>query len=74
MRTTIAIDDDVLRAAKYLARDRSISLGTAVSELMRKGLNENRVVNDDGGFPVFRISPGSPPLTLEEVRRAEDEP
>jgi hypothetical protein len=39
MRTTIDIDDDVLRAAKELARRQRTSAGRVISELARRGLN-----------------------------------
>ena len=39
MRTTLKIDDDVLTAARELADSTGCSLGKAVSELARKGLN-----------------------------------
>lgn len=38
MRTTLDIDDDVLRASKELARQHSISAGAAVSRLLRQAL------------------------------------
>ena len=38
MRTTLDIDDDLLAAAKELARRERKSAGQVVSELMRKGL------------------------------------
>jgi hypothetical protein len=38
MRTTLDIDDDVLRAAKDLARRRRTTAGRVISELARKGL------------------------------------
>lgn len=38
MRTTLEIDDDVLRAARTLADQRGISLGAAVSALALRGL------------------------------------
>lgn len=38
MRTTLDIDDDVLTAAKDIARLRQISLGKAVSECARQAL------------------------------------
>lgn len=38
MRTTLSLDDDVLRAAKDIARARGVSLGTVVSQLMRESL------------------------------------
>ncbi len=37
MRTTLNLEDDALIAAQSLARRRKISLGEAVSELVRKG-------------------------------------
>lgn len=38
MRTTIDIDDEVLAAAKELARRRGTSAGQVVSELLRQAL------------------------------------
>lgn len=38
MRTTLDIDDDLLAAAKELARAEKKTAGQVVSELMRKGL------------------------------------
>jgi hypothetical protein len=38
MRTTIAIDDDVLIAAKAIARQRNQTIGKVVSELARHSL------------------------------------
>ena len=45
MRTTIAIDDDVLLAARALARRDGSSIGTVISELARKGLNSGPQVD-----------------------------
>ena len=39
MRTTLDIDDDVLRAAKELARREKKTAGTIISELARRALN-----------------------------------
>lgn len=39
MRTTLDIDDDVLRAAKELARREKKSAGAVISELTRRALN-----------------------------------
>lgn len=38
MRTTLDIDDDVLRAAKELARHEKKSAGAVISELARRAL------------------------------------
>ena len=77
MRTTLTIDDDLLTAAKSLARDKSESIGEAVSELIRRGLRATSGTSNpspNSGFPVFCIPQGAQPITLDDVRRAEDEP
>ncbi len=53
MRTTLDIDDDVLRAARALADQRSISLGAAVSELALRGLRPAPPAESGAGFPVL---------------------
>jgi len=62
-----------MRAARSLARTRSISLGAALSELARRGLQQERNVAGSGGFPLFHVSPGARAITLEDVKRMEDE-
>ena len=74
MRTTVTLDEDVLSAAKGLARAKSVSLGAAISELVRRGLEQARITTDEEGFPIFAVSPGARPITLEDVKRLEDEP
>jgi hypothetical protein len=41
MRTTLDIDDDVLQAAKELARAEKKTAGQVLSELARKGLTQS---------------------------------
>ena len=76
MRTTLTIDDDLLAAARSLARAKSESIGKALSELARRGLNATpRVARSHRGpgFPVFSVSRDAHPITLEDVRKAEDD-
>lgn len=72
MRTTLDIDEDVLRAAKSIARAQESSLGRVVSELARKGLAPGASASNRG-FPVFRVAPNAPPITEDMVRRAQVE-
>ena len=72
MRTTLDIDDDVMAAARELARDEGRTLGAVVSDLARRGLTPARVERG-GGRPVIRSPAGAPPITPEAVRRALDE-
>jgi hypothetical protein len=73
MRTTLNLDDDVISLARSYAEGRSLALGKAVSELVRKGLNapvQTRMVN---GFVVFDLPPDSPRITSKRVRELESE-
>jgi hypothetical protein len=77
MRTTVTIDDDLLAAARSLAQAESVSVGKAISALARRGLEATpRVRKGRGGagFPTFSVPQGAHPITLEDVRKAEDEP
>lgn len=70
MRTTLQIDDDVLEAARALARMEAKSLGEVVSRLARKGLAPRPQEGTDRNFPVFAVSEDEPPITPEHVRQA----
>ncbi|MBI4559879.1 MAG: antitoxin [Candidatus Hydrogenedentes bacterium] len=76
MRTTLTIDDDLYAAARSLARAKSEPLGRVLSDLARRGLNATPRVGkrSQSGFPVFRVPPNAAPITLEDVRKLDDEP
>ena len=75
MRTTVAIDDDVLDTARKLAAARDQPLGKVVSDLMRRGLAvRTEYPATEAGFPTFAVRDDSPPITLEDVKRDEDKP
>ena len=74
MRTTLTIDDDVLAVARALASRRGVSLGSAVSDLARRGFRGTGVADqEDDGVPVFPVPSDAPPITSEDVQRALDE-
>jgi hypothetical protein len=73
MRTTLSLDDDVFQLVKTYADNRSLAMGKALSELVRRGLNapvKTRVVN---GLVVFDVPADSEPVTSELVKRLEAE-
>jgi len=72
MRTTLDLDEDIVAAAKELAAEEHRSLGSMISELVRRGLTPARI-ESDGDLPVIRVPAGTPPITPEMVRRAVDE-
>ena len=68
------LDDDLLQAAKELARIQGKTAGQVVSELVRKGLqapaSRKQVRN---GVPLIRRRAGSPPMTMALVNELRDE-
>lgn len=73
MRTTVTIDDDILRAAKSLATQQRRPLGQVISDLMRKGLQPSERVRRNRIFPVFDVPEGARTITLDVVKQAEEE-
>ena len=71
MRTTVDLDDDVLSAAKELARLRRDSLGRVLSDLARRGLQpaSSPQIEEKRGIPVLVHQPNAIPVTPELVRQ-----
>jgi predicted transcriptional regulator len=69
MRTTVDLDDDLLRMAKHLAQQRKQSLGRTVSDLIRKALQPaERVDAQQGAIPILPRKPGGRPVTAQAVK------
>jgi hypothetical protein len=69
MRTTLNLDDDVFELAKNYAENRSLAIGKALSELVRRGLQappKTRVVN---GLVVFDLPEGGERVTSAKVKK-----
>ena len=73
MRTTLALDDDVLMAARAIAQQERRTVGDVVSELLRKSLKDRPVFKSRNGIPLLNKRPGGVPVTLELVNRLRDE-
>lgn len=73
MRTTLTLDDDILELATRQAKLRGVSLGKAVSDLLRRGLSAPTPAQDKGGLVVFHLPADSPKVTTDDVRRIETE-
>lgn len=75
MRTTLAIDDDILAAAKHLAeRDRK-TVGEVISTLARQGLarGTRSTKAERNGIPLLPSRRGAAPVTPELVNQLRDE-
>ena len=73
MRTTLAIDDDVLEAAKALAEQRHVSLGAVLSDLARQSLRRPAAMSHRNGIPLLAVSNPSAQVTLAVVNALRDE-
>jgi hypothetical protein len=73
MRTTLAIDDDVLMAAKAIAEQQHKSVGEVVSELARRALRRPQARASRNGIPLLPVSAPGAVVTLETVNALRDE-
>jgi hypothetical protein len=74
MRTTLAIDDDVLAAAKHLAKREKKTVGEVVAALARRGLSKGTRSSRPfrNGVPLLPTRHAGTPVTLEWVNQLRD--
>lgn len=73
MRTTVNLPDDVHRAANALATLKGLSLGDALAELVRRGLEPKILLDQSKAFPCFTLPKDAKPITLEQTLEAEED-
>lgn len=73
MRTTLNLPEDIYRIARSLAAAKGLSLGDALAELVRKGLDTTGRIETAKPFPCFVLPNNARPITLEQTLDAEDE-
>lgn len=76
MRTTLTIPDDVLLAARQRAEAQGITVGDALAELARRGLEIELEESQDDfwkGVKFFPHRPGGPKITVELINKLRDE-
>ncbi len=75
MRTTLAIDDDILAAAKHLAEREQKTVGEVISALARQGLTRatRGTKTERNGVPLLSNRRGATPVTMELVNQLRDE-
>ena len=75
MRTTLALDDDVLAYAREHARRERVSIGEAVSRLARQGIQAGNSTPSVAARPKskYALLPARPEvITSEHVRKLMD--
>ena len=79
MRTTLQLDDDVLDAARVLARQRQSTIGDVISDLARQTLSRpaDTGFQKDGaqrsGLPQLPVKASGGAVDLELVNQLRDE-
>ena len=74
VRTTINLEDDVATVASEFAETHHVTLGKAVSILIRRGhAAQLKDVQYPDGFEPFPYRPDEPLITTEHVKRLQDE-
>ena len=73
MRTTLAIDDDVLVAAKAIAQQQDRSLGEVISDLARRSLRRPPSNRSRNGIPLLPTKSETPSVTMGMVNTLRDE-
>jgi negative regulator of replication initiation len=75
VRTTLNLDDDVLEEVKQYACRRSVALGKAASDLIRRGLSIPLQTKTVNGLQVVVLPDDAPPVDSARVKSLlEDEP
>ena len=72
-RTTLRIEDDAMRVAKAHAARHRLTLGRAVSELVRMAAERPLVTDDRNGLRVMRLNRRSPKVTAARVDQLRDD-
>jgi hypothetical protein len=73
MRTTVSIDDEVLEQVRRYAEARSMPVGEAVTELIRKAFRTPTPTKMVNGLCVFDLPSDSPRITNARVKELEAE-
>jgi hypothetical protein len=72
-RTTLQLEDDAMKAARAHARRHRLTLGQAVSELVRKAAERPLVTDERSGLRVLRLTRGSPKVTAAQVEQLRED-
>ncbi|MGD0270195.1 MAG: hypothetical protein ABSB14_14105 [Candidatus Sulfotelmatobacter sp.] len=74
MRTTLNLDDDALKLLREYSQTRSLALGKAASELVRRGANAPVQMQMVNGFWSVVLPKGGKKVSTERVKQLlEDE-
>jgi len=79
MRTSVTLDDDAYELAVLYSKGRGITLGAAISELVRKGIEadrtgtSSRLKKASNGLLIYASQGNGRAITNEMVKKALEE-
>jgi len=73
MRTTLTLEDDAVALARKLARRKRMTLGQAVSELVRRGANRPVPTTERHGLTLIRLPERTTRVTAASVDELLDD-
>jgi hypothetical protein len=73
-RTTLQLEDDAMKVAKAHAQRHRLTLGQAVSDLVRKAADRPLVTSERSGLRVLSLDRRSPKVTAAHVDQLREEP
>ena len=72
-RTTLQLEDDAMKVARAHAERHRLTLGQAVSELVRKAAARPLVTEERSGLRVLRLDRRSPTVTAARVDQLRED-
>jgi hypothetical protein len=66
-RTTLQLEDDAMKVAKAHAQRHRLTLGQAVSDLVKKAIERPLVTEERSGLRILRLNGRSPKVTAARV-------
>lgn len=72
-RTTLQLETDAMKVARAHAERHRMTLGQAVSELVRQAADRPLVTDERNGLRVLRLNRRSPRVTTELVDRLRED-
>lgn len=72
-RTTLQLEEDAMKVAKAHAERHRLTLGQAVSDLVRKAAERPLVTDERSGLRVVRLNRRSPKVTAARVDQLRED-
>jgi hypothetical protein len=73
MQITLSLDDDAFQLVKQYAQVRSLAMGKALSDLVRRGVGAPPKTRRVNGLVVIELPEDSPLVTSEHVKELESQ-